>query len=74
MTSWVFTRFHGLLETVVSGAIIVIILVPVSFHFFKFGLWVDFAVPLIGMLFHQLTVKYEESVVMKNKLKNLQST
>jgi len=38
------------------------------------NLWVDFAVPLIGILFHQLIAKYEESVVMKNKLKNLQST
>jgi len=74
MISWAFTRFLSLLGTVVSGAIIVIILVPVSFYFFKFGLWVDFAVPLIGILFHQLIAKYEESVVMKNKLKNLQST
>lgn len=72
LMAWAFARFDSLKGTLLTGLVIVVTLLPVSFYFFKYGLWVDFALPLLGMQFHQLVAEYEESVAMKRHLRTLQ--
>jgi CHASE2 domain-containing sensor protein len=52
-----FNSFWGML---VSGAIIIIILLPASFMLFKYGVWLDFAIPLIAVQLHQMAAEFEE--------------
>jgi len=58
--AWAFARFNSMLGTFVSGGLIILVLAPVSFYLFKFGVWVDFAIPIIGMQLHQMVAQYEE--------------
>ena len=53
-----FTSFWGML---VSGLVIITVLLPVSFFAFKYGVWLDFAVPLIAVQLHQMAAEFEES-------------
>ncbi len=60
MMSWAFARFGSMQATIIVATKVVIILAPVSFFLFKFGIWVDFVVPLIGIELHQVVAEYEE--------------
>ena len=70
LMSWAFARFNSFRGTIIIGVSIIVILIPISFYFFKYGLWVDFAVPLLGMQIHQLIAEYEESVVARKRHKH----
>ncbi|SEP70220.1 CHASE2 domain-containing protein [Nitrosomonas ureae] len=70
LMSWAFARYNSMKGTLVTGTVIIIILLPLSFYFFKYGLWIDFAVPLLGMQFHQFIAQYEENIVIRNRLDN----
>ncbi len=58
LAGWTFLAFRSLLAVGVAGGLIILVLVPISFHFFKYGLWVDFAIPLFGMLVHRAFAEY----------------
>ena len=38
---------------------ILLVLVPINFYFFKYGLWIDFALPLFAMLIHRAIAEYK---------------
>ena len=73
LTSWAFARFNSFQGTLIIGSVIVITLIPMSFYFFKYGLWVDFAVPLLGMQFQQLIADYKEGLVKKTSAQHNES-
>lgn len=58
VAAWAFSRLTSLIAVFVAGAIIIGALVPISFYFFKFGLWVDFAIPLLAMVIHRAVAEY----------------
>jgi hypothetical protein len=58
VAAWAFSRLTSLIAVFVAGAIIIGALVPISFYFFKYGLWVDFAVPLFAMVIHRAVAEY----------------
>jgi CHASE2 domain-containing sensor protein len=57
--AWIFMSFRSLLGVLVAGAVIMLVLVPINFYFFKYGLWIDFALPLFAMLIHRAIVEYK---------------
>jgi len=57
--AWIFMSFRSLLGVVVAGAVILLVLVPINFYFFKYGLWIDFALPLFAMLIHRAIAEYK---------------
>ncbi|MDM8565014.1 CHASE2 domain-containing protein [Candidatus Halobeggiatoa sp. HSG11] len=59
--AWLFSRFNSKIATFIVGIFIVIILIPISFYFFKFGIWIDFALPILAMQFYQMIAQYEEN-------------
>jgi CHASE2 domain-containing sensor protein len=59
--AWVFSRFSSKMATFVIGIFIVIILIPMSFYFLKFGIWIDFALPILAMQFYQIIAQQEEN-------------
>ena len=71
--SWAFARYNSVLGTVVTSIFIAIILLPISFYFFKYGLWIDLAIPVLGMQLHNVVAKYEENTSMRKRMKNANS-
>lgn len=59
--AWIFSRFTSTVATFIVGIFIVIILIPISFYFFKFGIWIDFALPILAMQFYQMIAQHEEN-------------
>jgi CHASE2 domain-containing sensor protein len=72
--AWVYARTNSFLGTIVVGATILVVLVPVSFWLFKAGMWVDFAIPVFGMQLHQLVAEYEEKIRLKTSRHERQAT
>ncbi|MDM8559542.1 CHASE2 domain-containing protein [Candidatus Parabeggiatoa sp. HSG14] len=60
--AWLFSRFSSTVATFIVGIVIVIILIPMSFYFFKFGIWIDFALPILAMQFYQMIAQHEEDL------------
>jgi len=61
LAAWAFSRFASLIAVSVAGAVIIAALVPISFYFFKYGLWIDFAIPLFAMVIHRAVAEYRSS-------------
>lgn len=59
--AFIFSWLESLLAEVLTGLVIVIVLLPLSFYFFKYGIWIDFAVPLLGMQLHHVAVELGDS-------------
>ncbi|PLY07106.1 MAG: hypothetical protein C0622_00245 [Desulfuromonas sp.] len=51
--------FWGML---LSGACVVVILLPISFLLFKHGVWLDFVIPLVGVQLHEMAAKFEHNL------------
>ncbi|MDM8546579.1 CHASE2 domain-containing protein [Candidatus Venteria ishoeyi] len=65
--AWLFSRFHSTTATLLTGSIIMLVLMPLSFYFFKFGIWIDFALPILAMQLHQMFAQWEENLHQKNE-------
>ena len=71
LMAWAFARFSSFRGSLVAGGVILLFLLPFSFYFFKLGVWVDFAIPLLGMEIHQLIAAHDERLMIRNKLEQL---
>ena len=49
LMSYVFSRFGNLVKFLVVTALVFIFFVPISFWFFKYGVWFDFGILLLGI-------------------------
>lgn len=63
--SFAFAYLHSFWGLVLSGFFVVIVLLPVSFAFFKYGIWLDFVLPLLGILLHEMAAKFEAKIEHK---------
>ena len=64
-TSWLLTRFNSFWAMLISIVTFVIILIPISFWLFKFGIWLSFAIPLAAIQLRQLADSFKEPVSCK---------
>jgi CHASE2 domain-containing sensor protein len=60
--SLAFARFNSFWGMVISGGVIILLLLPFSFWFFRFGVWLDFAIPLMAVQLHQIAAEFEENI------------
>ncbi len=58
--SLAFAWFNSFRGTVVSGTFIILWLLPLSFIVFRYGVWLDFAIPLVAVQLHQLVEGFQE--------------
>lgn len=59
---YIFARWDSVSGTIIALLLVLGGLVPVSYYFFKFGVWLDLALPLIGIQLHRLVKSFEERV------------
>ena len=55
---------YSFLGMLVSSTIIIVIMLPLSFYLFKYGVWLDFAIPLIAVQLHRMHASFEENKVL----------
>lgn len=65
IVGYVFARWDSMLGTVISTAILVATLAAGSFYVFRHGIWLDFALPLVGIQIHRIFASFEERIRMK---------
>ena len=56
LVSLIASRFPTLLGTLISLAVLLAILVPLSVYFFRYGVWLDFALPVVAVKFFELAM------------------
>ena len=71
LMAWAYARLGSGWGTLLTGGVIVVTLLPISFYFFKYGVWVDLALPLLGMQLHQLVAAKEEDLALKRRLEKM---
>jgi len=58
--SAIFSRFDSFWGMLASGGLVILLLLPVSFWIFRYGIWVDFALPLLAVQFHHMAMEFRE--------------
>jgi hypothetical protein len=58
--SLVFALMSSFWGMVVSSVAVVIALLPLSFLFFRTGVWLDFAIPLMAVQVQQFAAEFKE--------------
>jgi hypothetical protein len=70
LMAWAFAHFNSIGGLILTGIAVALILVPISFYFFKYGIWVNLAAPILGMQLHEVVANYEETLATKRRLKD----
>jgi CHASE2 domain len=60
VVGYAFARWSSLLGTVIATSAILAVLPWLSFSLFKYGVWLDFALPLAGIQVHKIITSMEE--------------
>jgi len=66
LASFLFARMHYMSAMIVGGLLTIVILLPISFFWFKYGVWIDFAFPLLAIQMHQIIARYEAGQEQEN--------
>ena len=59
LLSIAFTLMPGFKAPLVSSVVIILVLLPLSFWVFRTGIWLDFALPLLGVQIHDIWARIE---------------
>lgn len=62
---YTFSRWRSLLGTVIATCALLAVLPWLSFSLFKHGVWLDFALPLLGIQVHKAITSLEESLARR---------
>lgn len=62
---YAFSRWRSLLGTVIATCALLAVLPWISFSLFKHGVWLDFALPLLGIQVHKAITSLEESLARR---------
>jgi hypothetical protein len=60
LISMAFSFFNSFWGMFLSGGLIILAIMPLSFLFFRSGVWLDFAAPLTAIQLHQIAARIEE--------------
>lgn len=61
--SILFASLGSYVAKVISGLIVLALLLPTTFALFKFGVWLDFALPLVGVQLHEMIARAESNII-----------
>ena len=66
--AFVFVQIHDLLAQLLSSLAFIIILVPVSWFFYRnYGVFFNFIIPVVGMRLHHFADRFESMVAMRGR-------
>lgn len=61
LMSLTFTYFNSFWGMIISGATIILILLPISIILLSYGIWIDFAIPLLVVQLYQMIAEFKET-------------
>lgn len=61
--SVVFALLHSFVAKLVAGIIVLAAMIPITFYVFKYGIWLDFALPFLAIQIHETIAKWEQTIV-----------
>ena len=67
VVGYAFARWNSLAGTLVATGVIIAVLPWASFSLFKHGVWLDFALPLLGIQVHKMITSLEESLARRQQ-------
>jgi CHASE2 domain-containing sensor protein len=67
LMSLLFAGSHHFWAMLVSGALVIFLLVPLSVWFFQHGRWLDYAIPLVVVQLHNMTAECEEALEVRKR-------
>lgn len=59
--SLIFIKFPSMTGAIVSFVTVILLLVPLSMYFFRYGVWLDFALPLTAVKVFQIIMEYHRN-------------
>lgn len=59
--SLIFIKFPSMTGAIVSFVTVTLLLVPLSMYFFRYGVWLDFALPLTAVKVFQIIMEYHRN-------------
>jgi CHASE2 domain-containing sensor protein len=62
LMSLLLTHFDSFWGMTFSGLGIILIILPISFLFFEYGVWLNFAIPLLIIQWRQMAADYKEAI------------
>ena len=62
LVGFIFARWDSRKGNIIALTIVLVGMTLASYHYFKFGVWLDFAVPLIGIQLHRMVKRHEEDL------------
>lgn len=65
IVGYIFARWDSFVGTVISTVVLLASLAVASFYVFRYGVWLDFALPLIGIQIHQMVASFEERIRLR---------
>lgn len=65
IVGYIFARWDSFVGTVISTAVLLASLAVASFYVFRHGVWLDFALPLIGIQIHEMVARFEEKIRLR---------
>jgi CHASE2 domain-containing sensor protein len=71
--SLVFSRFDTFWGLLVSGGVVILLLLPVSIWVFRYGVWVDIALPLLAVQLHHMAAEFRENDALQESKRNVQT-
>jgi hypothetical protein len=60
VAAYCFSKWPPFKGMVASFGFIILILVPISFYCFQYGVWINFVIPMIAIMLHRLYADFEE--------------
>lgn len=67
VVGYVFARWSSAVGPLISTALALPILAVISFYCFTYGVWLDFVLPLVGILIHREFKAFEERVELRKR-------
>ncbi len=60
LMSVIFSLMSSFWGMAISSAVVILLLLPLSFIYFRTGVWLDFAIPLMAVQLHQIAAEFKE--------------
>lgn len=70
--SFVFSRYSNFIKLLIVSALVFVFFVPISFWFFKYGVWFDFGILLLGIKLQHTASEFFEVRELKRLRKKMQ--
>jgi hypothetical protein len=58
--SWLFTVFDSFIGMILLGGLIIVVILPVAIALFRYGVWLDFALPLLMVQVYEMAADFEK--------------